>query len=227
LNRYIYKLKSKIKNTFIRQQNSSSIHSYWQNPPIDSTGRTSNRPERYADENLLPRSKFIFDVCKNLISDNDHIIELGCGIGRNLNYFQSKGYKNLYGIEINVNAVSKMNIIYPNLKDTVKNIIAGKIEENIQKFPKDFFHLVFTMATLQHIHKDYEKYVFNEISRICGLYLVIVEDELTVSDRHFLRNYRKVFIKLGFNQIDVIEGVKIINANLPVGYICRIFKKGE
>jgi len=221
----IFIIRNKINKIIIKQDNVSNLYSYWRSPTIDPTGKKSNQPERYAEKQLLPRSQFVVDIIKKLANKESKIIELGCSVGRNLNLLMAEGFTNLHGIELNEKAISLMENIYPNLNKIVNNIEVGSIENNINKYPQDYFHIVFTMATLQHIHKDQEIKVFNEIERICGKYLIVIEDEYTISERHFARNYNKIFSKLGFKQVLYVAGKKIEEAFLPFTYKCRVFSK--
>ena len=78
------------------------------------------------------------------------------------------------------------------------------------------------MATLQHIHND-NKFIFDEIVRITKKNLITIEDEKGISWRHFPRNYKTIFEKLGLKQIEEIRcsDLGINNSN----FYARVFTK--
>lgn len=177
------------------KKNLEQIHNYWKNPG------ENNFPEKYHDpKGGLTRSNILVKLVKeqtNLHADSS-ILELGCNIGRNLWALNKNNFSNIHGIEINPDAVKKMGQYYPDLEKNA-TIITGSIEDWI-KTNNNKFELVFTMAVLEHIHNDSE-WIFPEISKITKNYLITIEDEKTVSSRHFPRNYQNIFEKLGMKQI--------------------------
>jgi 2-polyprenyl-3-methyl-5-hydroxy-6-metoxy-1,4-benzoquinol methylase len=162
------------------------LHQYWQNP-----NDKNNSPELYLDNEItLRRSKYLYEVISKHFTTDIKILELGSNVGRNLNYLYKKGYKNLLGIEINKNAIEIMTKEYPELSKNV-GIVNNPIEEVIGQFDDKHFDLIFSMAVLEHIHHDSE-WIFGEMIRI-SKNMLIIENETTISDRHFPRNYEKIF----------------------------------
>ena len=82
------------------------------------------------------------------------------------------------------------------------------IEDVIKGFKDDAFDVVFTMAILQHIHPKSE-WIFSEIVRITKSFLIIREAEGYISWRHFPRNYKKIFERLGMKQIEAYNSERI------------------
>ena len=78
------------------------------------------------------------------------------------------------------------------------------------------------MAVPEYIHKDSE-WVFAEMARITKNLLVTIEDERGSSWRHFPRNYRKVFERLGMKQTEDLNchGVD----GLSAAFYARVFEK--
>ena len=54
-------------------------------------------------------------------------------------------------------------------------------------------------------------------------YLVIIEDEWQVSNRHFPRNYKDIFENLGMTQLEDINCVHIPGLNK--NFFARVFSK--
>jgi len=199
------------------RKNLDEIHEYWKNPNDDM-----NNPEGYADQKESVKSAFLYKIIQQQnISKKSKIIELGCNVGRNLNYLSQRGYTNIYGIEISKNALEKMKEIYPEMGSSIE-VFHSAIEDKIKKFEQDEFDVVFTMAVLEHIHTDSE-WVFEEIVRITKRYLITIEDEKCISWRHFPRNYRKIFEKLGLEEILEMKCDEV--PNLPKSFKARVFEK--
>ncbi|MDH3678095.1 MAG: class I SAM-dependent methyltransferase [Nitrosopumilus sp.] len=207
---YFFKGKKERKNL-------NEIHDYWKNPNDDK-----NNPEVYARQEATERSAFLYKITQQCnISTKSKIIELGCNVGRNLNYLSQKGFTNIYGIEISENALEKMKEIYPKMSSSIE-VFHSAIEDKISQFEKDEFDLVFTMAVLEHVHTDSE-WIFEEIVRITKRYLITVEDEKGTSWRHFPRNYRKIFEKLGLEEILEMKCDEV--PDLPKSFRARVFEK--
>lgn len=167
------------------------LHKFWkQDSPI------LNKAEGYIQGNY--KSEFLYKFLPEL-EPSLPILELGCNVGRNLNYLFTKGFSNLSGVEINEHAVKLMEKTYPEFyrQATIYN---DTIEETIKKIPEKSFELVFTMAVLEHIHPNSE-FIFNEIIRISKKYIITIEDEIHDTHRHKARNYKEIFGNLGAKEI--------------------------
>ena len=75
------------------------LHEYWESRsdsedlPFDE----GNLPENYLDPS--ERSEFLVDIMSKYTEKSDAILELGCNVGRNLNFLYKNGYRNLHSIE--------------------------------------------------------------------------------------------------------------------------------
>ena len=155
--------------------------------------------------------------------DNLKILEIGCNVGRNLDYLRQAGYENLAGVEISPRAAEGMQENFPELSEMV-NYFEGPIEEIIRVFLDNQFDVVFSMAVLQHLHPDSE-FVFQEIVRIARLGIITIEDETRHTVTMWPRDYGTVFTR----------GPMIQNFNttcrdtvgLHPSYIARRFVKPE
>jgi len=158
---------------------------YWVNPTPE------NLPYTYLEHN--GRSDMLVDIVKHKIAlETDRtILELGCNVGRNLSHLEMAGYTNLCGIDVNKKAL-----------DMVKSnacLMHGPIEKVLPRILQPY-GLVFTMAVLQHIPPENDA-VFEHIARLGKYNLLTIEDERYSSNRHFPRNYKVVFEKLGLRQM--------------------------
>jgi len=190
------------------------LRQYWIHPD------KANLPKSYLEGK--ERSKFLVEIIKSYITDFDvKILEIGCNVGRNLNYLFQAGYKNLSGIEINGEAIKLMKKHYFEMAKNTQ-IYVGSVEDLIQNFGDKEFDVVFTMAVFQHIHSD-STFIFPHVARITKHLLVTIEDEKGVSWRHFPRNYKKVFESYGLTEVQALncKNIKGLDSN----FVARIFQK--
>ena len=169
-------------------------HKYWTNP---SKYGKDNLPEDYV--NGIPRSQFLVEIINAYADKNESILEIGCNVGRNLNCLYESGYTNLYGIEINPKAVSKMKEVYPYMADKAF-VYNFPIETIIPYLIDNQFDIVFSMAVLMHLPWE-SNWVFPEIARITNKVLITIEEENQKSALQFNRNYGEVFKNLKMHEI--------------------------
>jgi 2-polyprenyl-3-methyl-5-hydroxy-6-metoxy-1,4-benzoquinol methylase len=185
------------------------LQEYWKHPDA------VNDPTGYFQAG--ERSQFLVSLVKQYAKPDASIIELGCNVGRNLHYLWQAGYKNLSGVEINEDAIRLMKERFPDMQAT---IYQGSLEERIKELKE--YDLVFTMAVLEHIHRDSE-WVFSEMARVTKKCLITIEDEKNVSERHFPRNYKNIFEALGLSQ--TYEKHLSKNKGLNAKFFARVFEK--
>ena len=211
-NFFLKKIKRLIKDD---SKPIDEIHRYWENPQ-DGT----NLPTDYISGDK--KSEYLLEKIKNY-SKELKILEIGCNVGRNLNFLYKNGYKTLTGIEISSNALEVMKKTF---NDTYKDITIYNlpVEEYFIKNEKDRYDLIFTMAVLEHIHIDSE-WIFKSMVDQTNKYILTIEDESSISWKHFPRNYKKIFEKLNMSQIDYEECFHV--DSLHKGFIYRLFEKNE
>ena len=200
----------RIKNKFVGVSR-KDVQSYWSNP-VDKP----NQPNNYVINKASHKySKVLLREVKKVLRKEDSILELGCNVGRNLNYLYQEGYTNINGIEINKEAVKLMGKAYPNMKSKTK-ISVGDIESKIKEIRDKELDLIFTIAVLMHLPRDSD-FVFKEMVRVTKKYIIIIESENCKETwTHYPRDYKKIFEDLGMKQIkEVVYG----------DYNLRVFKK--
>ena len=181
----------------------------------------SNRPETYAKYNLV--SEFVFGQIKTLdLKKDDPILELGCNVGRNLNYLYQHGFNNLHGIELSSTATSTMKKFYPEMVNR-STILEGTIEDKIKEIKDGSMALTFSNNVLYSIH-PYSNFVFDDIARISSKYVMTIEVENSYYWGMFPRDYGLIFTKLGFKMLED----KLVSPNPSVEtnrHTLRIFKR--
>lgn len=182
------------------------------------TGLPKEKILHYQDS--IEKSQYLVKLmAKTKFVKKQSIFEIGTNIGRNLNYLHQRNCINLFGIEINPNAVEMMKKTYSTLK---ADIITGSLEDELYKISSNRFAMTFSLAVLMHINPK-SNFIFKEIARITSKYLIIIErEEQYYPPSIFPRNYYMIFTNLGFKQI-FSELVPI--KSLPNNYTARVFEK--
>jgi hypothetical protein len=192
------------------QMSRDQVHDYWR--------RSEQDPLEYANINSK-RSVRLTEIIQEYVKKGT-ILELGSNCGRNLDHLYKAGFAEIEGVEISPAAILTMRDIYPDLKHI--RIQNGTIEDLITTFPDKSFECVFSMAVLEHIHYDSD-WVFAHIARIARK-IITIEDELRIGERHFSRNYEKVFTRFGMRQMHMEDRKKW---GLPTGFTVRVFTTNE
>lgn len=188
-----------------------AVHEYWRSPPDEG-----NRAERYAAAES-PRSDFLVDIVRRHAAPEWSIFEIGCNAGRNLDYLYRAGFHNLAAVEISQRAIDVYREAFPAAAAST-TIHVAPIEDVVQRFHDGTFDLVFSMAVLEHLHDD-SAGVFPHIARITKRTLVTIEDERDYSERHFPRDYQRIFEPLGLRQVEAIEAVP----DMTDAFVSRVF----
>jgi SAM-dependent methyltransferase len=201
-----------LRGLFHRPKPRAALHAYWRAPD------DANRPQAYV-EGGHERSAFLVEILRRHAAPTDRILEIGCNAGRNLEHLFRAGFANLAGLEISPGALDVLRATYPELARAAA-LHLGALEERARGFADGEFDAVYTMAVLEHIHRDSD-WVFAEIARIAGRVLITIEDERERSWRHFPRNYRRVFEPLGWKQVEETGAVP----GLSRAFVARVFRR--
>ena len=122
----------------VQQLSREEAQQYWRSPP-------DNPPQGYIlgrQAPALDRSRWLADLIAANSPKEDSIQEIGCNVGRNLNVLYESGFYNLYGIDINSDALALLRNTYPELARTVK-LSEGSVEEWIRDIKDKQFDVVF------------------------------------------------------------------------------------
>jgi len=201
----------------------SNLHSYWKNPALWEPDYVYNKEADYLT--CTERSIKLVELFKKYVPLDSHILELGCNVGRNLHFLYEAGYHNLTGIDINSNALKLGMEHYPELLNV--NLICNEIKREISTYPKNKFDVIFTMATLEHIHPKEAGIVFSMMGYIAKSHIITCEDEKAVFWRAFSYRYKNSFEFLGFKELETFELLckNEIDTSGDCTLTYRIFKK--
>ena len=204
----------RLQKATVKHKTRDELHRFWRHPWDGSR----NLPIDYLQEGE-ERSQFLVELIKRYVEPNAKILEIGCNVGRNLNYLFNAGYTKLGGVEISGDAVDLMKQAYPEMAKQIE-IYNNPVEDVIKNFEDDAFDVVFTMAVLMHIHPG-SRFIFPEMVRITSKYLITIEGEKGASWRAFSRNYKQIFESLGMKQVYQSSKIK----GMGDIYFARVFVK--
>lgn len=203
-----------------------ALHTYWATrgaPQADDTNALSCYTRAVA------WSCFLADWIANTGLDHHAtILELGCNLGRNLAFLRYRGYTRLTAIEINPHAIAAMRDTYP-LTAASSEIRLGALEEVLPNLPERSYDLVFSVGVLVHIHSE-SAFILDHIARVARQYILTIEDERSLTPRHFPRDYQDVFAARSWRQIRVCDfrdaGSELTNLlGLQPEYVARLFER--
>jgi len=130
------------------------------------------------------------------LSRDIKILEIGCNIGLQLRHLQLAGFKNLYGIELQQDAVEKAKSSTRGI-----NIICGSAFD--VPFADGWFDLVFTSGVLIHLHPKNLKQAISEIHRCSRTWIWGFEYFAPTLQEIIYRGHRKVLWKQDFCKLYV------------------------
>ncbi len=188
------------------------IIQYWTSP-----GDKENNPEDY----LIPeeRSALLVGVIEKTGESIESALELGCNIGRNLNYLKREMGITVGGLEINEAAVGLLRDNYPDLAQSP--VLLGDLTRTIHKLEDRSYDLVFSMAVLMHLHPDIEDVFWDKVSTVARKLIITIENESQGSLRNWPRNYKTLFEPRGWKEILYHYPLKGLGA--LEGYTIRAF----
>ena len=144
------------------------------------------------------------------------ILEVGSNTGNQLSLLQKMGFKNLWGMEINEQAVNIAQKITKNIyfcKGTILDI----------PFKDGFFDLVFTSAVLMHVHPENLPKAFSELYRVSGNYIWCYEyfskdgEQLNYRGETnilWMRDFKRLFLEK-YPYLKIIKEKNLIMKEIP------------
>jgi SAM-dependent methyltransferase len=191
------------------------LYEFWRQPVPKG-----NDPASYIGHAV--RSRALLAMFDRTVPTEAKILEVGCGVGRDLAYLHDKGYANLEGIEINPHAIALLRKTYPQLKDVT--IHEGAAEDVLPKFADDQYSVAFTMSTLQHIHPDSVE-VFDNLVRVAGQ-IVVVEGPARKTHRLHPHDYDALFTSRGMTSMATRSMAEVPGVGPAFGqYVGRRYRR--
>ena len=179
--------------------------------PYDIQNRywhTADEKSRHSYKNyrILDNSAKIMlgKVKKYSINKNIKILDLGCNVGRHLNYLKKYNFKRLYGIDIGRLPIKKSKTIFPKLKKV--NLKCSSFENYLYKAKNNFFHIIYTHgATIEMTKPTFP--LISHVSRVLkndGYFILLIVE----NGHSYPRFWRYEFKK---NNFSIIYDKKLVS----------------
>lgn len=155
--------------------------------------------ESYSTDNfneLDPASVVLMEEVMALAPDkNASLIDLGCNVGRHLNYLYQAGWHHLTGVDFSARAIEDMSVRYPELHRGIKTV-AASFQEFLPKC-EDSFDIVYSRgATFELVPPSFP--LIRHVCRIAKTYVVIVIAE---AGHAYPRYWEYEFARQGFELV--------------------------
>jgi SAM-dependent methyltransferase len=148
----------------VRRQGGAGTREHWEQHPTTA-----------AFEGIDPASQVQMDEIMSLVPDrNAAILDMGCNVGRHLDFLFRQGYRNLRGVDWSSAAIRDMAGRYPEMYAGSKLAVAS-FEAFLSDDPEPV-DLVYTRgATFELVHPGFP--LIHNVCRIARRYVVLVISE--------------------------------------------------
>lgn len=160
------------------------------------------------------RARFLVAIIEKHADRDDRILEVGSREGDNLVCLWEAGFKDLAGIEDNVEKVAVFNERHDEIAGRIV-VNAGQIEDLVHGLPDEAFDMVLTVGFLFDRKGDFT-WLFPELARISSKRLVSIEYESPAS-------LKGAYEKSGMKEIEAIDISAIPEMNSV--FYARVFEK--
>jgi SAM-dependent methyltransferase len=169
----------------VRRQGGSGTRAHWEEHPTVS-----------AFEGIDPASQVQMDEIKALVPDrNAAILDMGCNVGRHLNYLYGQGYRNLRGVDWSGAALRDMAQRYPEMH-AHSTLINASFEDFLGGKPEPV-DLVYTRgATFELVYPGFP--LVKQVCAIAKRYVVMV---ITEAGHAYPRFWEHEYAREGFELV--------------------------
>lgn len=148
----------------VRRQGGAGTREHWEKHPTAS-----------AFEGIDPASQVEMDEIMALVPERDAaILDMGCNVGRHLDFLYRQGYRNLRGVDWSSAAIRDMAARYPDMHAHSK-LVNASFEDFLRANPEPV-DLVYTRgATFELVHPSFP--LVKHVCSIAKRYVVLVISE--------------------------------------------------
>jgi SAM-dependent methyltransferase len=166
----------------VRRQGGAGTREHWERHPTTT-----------AFEGIDPASQAQMDEIISLLPDrNAPILDMGCNVGRHLDYLYRQGYRNLRGVDWSSAALRDMATRYPDMH-AVARLTNASFEDFLGAHAEPV-ELVYTRgATFELVHPSFP--LVRRVCRIARRYVVLVISE---TSHAYPRLWHYEFAREGF-----------------------------
>ncbi len=170
---------------FIRKQAGAATPEHWDEHPTS------------AFDKLGPASAALMDEIIAWMPNKDAaILDMGCNVGRHLNYLYQKGYKNLSGVDFSNQAIMDMRERYPDMYAD-SQVAGAAFQVHLATINNNAFDIVYTRgATFELVHPSYPL-----IKNVCAIARSFVIMVISESGHSYPRFWEYEFARNGFELV--------------------------
>ena len=160
------------------------------------------------------------EVISRTKSEDSALLDLGCNIGRFLNYLAEKGYKNINGVDVSKVAIESMGTTFPALSG-ISSVKLQTMQEYLLNTDANSIDIVYTHgATVELVPATFP--LVKEICRICNEYVVFMINE----NGHLFPRFWEHEFKM--NNFDLVKLERSFDGNGNImGNSLLVFKKRQ
>lgn len=145
-------------------------------------------------------SEKILETVVKYSNKDDKILDICCNVGRVLNALTLKGYRNLYGFDINTVAVNRSKKEF-NFDDDVK-IVADYAENYLTNQEHEKFDVTFSLGASLELIPSHFDLIYN-ISRITKKYhICLINEDGHAYPRFWRYEFKKYFSACNYENLD-------------------------
>jgi len=162
---------------------------------------------------------YVWDKTIDMLSDDEVIVEVGCGTGQLANYILEVGLKYVYGFDFSNTAIAIAKKQNPNHADLfhVKNALLLDTYLNLPKYDT-----VICLETLEHIIEDFK--ILWCLKKGCRVIFSVPDFDFEAHVRHF-KNAKEIITRYS-NVLDIksIYEIPHNNGNSKI-FLCDSIRK--
>ncbi len=168
----------------VRKQKGTSTKEHWEAYPTDHFNEIGHA------------SMALLNELMELVPDKQtSILDMGCNVGRHLNYLYQQGYRNLRGVDFSGRAIEDMAIRYPDMHEASKLTVAS-FQDYLSGSPKQV-DLVYTRgATFELVPPSFP--LIKQVCKIARQYVVMCISE---TGHAYPRFWEYEFARNGFELV--------------------------
>ena len=166
----------------------------------------------------IERSQYLGELIETHCPNTASALEIGCNVGRNLNYLATEHGMKVAGIEYSDHAIGLLRQTYRSLDEST--VYPGDEVQQIKCIDDKSFDLVFSMAVLMHLHPSTPDEFFVDLAR---KYLIFIENSADGTERSWPRDYKAIIESSGV-ATEIYRGTPPCELAEFDGYTARVFK---
>lgn len=192
-----HRLYEKLWNSFIGYRRKHDYVQHWTNQKENDTHSFDKYIEM--DESCKILVDEVQDRSEN---KGDKILDLGCNVGRMLNNLHTRGFYELYGVDVGKTAIAAMPEVFPEMAKSAQ-VDCCSFEEYFPRVSDKFFDLTYTHgATVELVHPSF--IICNELARVTKKYCIL---GICEGDHTYPRLWTYEFLRNGFLLVKLLRPI--------------------